>query len=111
MLADWVIALISLVAAAFVVLIIASIVVFFKYKVSFSFHIIYLLVHLPLQYTITYKQKIHAMAIDAEARLKKLLEGDPEAIDPDRPLDEQTQHLPYDNQWEFSRDQLYNLVN
>ena len=44
--------------------------------------------------------------MDAVHRLKLLLAGDPNAIDNDKPLDEQTRHLPYDNRWEFPRDQL-----
>ena len=56
-------------------------------------------------------QKASSTAMDAEERLKLLLEGDPNAIDPERPLEEQTQHLLYDNRWEFSRNQLQLGIN
>ena len=57
-------------------------------------------------------QKASSTAMDAEERLKLLLEGDPNAIDPERPLEEQTQHLPYENWWKFPRNQLQlNNVN
>ena len=56
-------------------------------------------------------QKASSTASDAEERLKLLLKGDPNAIDPERPLEEQTQHLLYDNRWEFSRNQLQLGIN
>jgi len=32
--------------------------------------------------------------------------GNPESINPDLPIDEQTELLPYDRRWEFPRDRL-----
>lgn len=32
--------------------------------------------------------------------------GNPESINPDLPVDEQTELLPYDKRWEFPRDRL-----
>lgn len=32
--------------------------------------------------------------------------GNPESINPDLPIDEQTELLPYDKRWEFPRDRL-----
>ena len=40
------------------------------------------------------------------AHLELLLEGNPKEIDPDKPIEEQTQHLPYDNHWEFPINRL-----
>jgi hypothetical protein len=38
---------------------------------------------------------------------KDLLKGKPEAVNPNLPLDEQTEILPYDKKiWEFPRNQL-----
>ena len=40
------------------------------------------------------------------ALLEQLLKGNPKEIDPEKPLEEQTQHLPYDQRWEFPANQL-----
>ena len=32
--------------------------------------------------------------------------GNPDSINPDLPIDEQTELLPYDKRWEFPRDRL-----
>ena len=34
------------------------------------------------------------------------VKGNPDSINPDLPIDEQTELLPYDKRWEFPRDQL-----
>ena len=38
--------------------------------------------------------------------LEKLLNGDPDRIDPDKPMECQTEFLPYDKEWEFPRKRL-----
>jgi hypothetical protein len=38
--------------------------------------------------------------------LEKLLNGDPDRIDPDVPMEYQTIFLPYDKKWEFPRKRL-----
>ncbi len=38
--------------------------------------------------------------------LEKLLNGDPDRIDPDVPMEYQTEFLPYDKKWEFPRKRL-----
>ena len=38
--------------------------------------------------------------------LEKLLDGDPDRIDPDKPMEYQTEFLPYDKKWEFPRKRL-----
>jgi hypothetical protein len=38
--------------------------------------------------------------------LEKLLNGDPDRIDPDVPIEYQTKFLPYDKKWEFPRKRL-----
>ena len=38
--------------------------------------------------------------------LEKLLNGDPNRIDPDKPMEYQTQFLPYDKKWEFPKKRL-----
>ena len=40
------------------------------------------------------------------AALEQLLKGNPKEIDPEKPMEEQTQHLPYDQRWEFPANQL-----
>ena len=41
-----------------------------------------------------------------ENELEQLLNGDPNRIDPDVPMEYQTQFLPYDKEWEFPRKRL-----
>jgi hypothetical protein len=41
-----------------------------------------------------------------ENELEKLLNGDPDRIDPDVPMEYQTIFLPYDKEWEFPRKRL-----
>ena len=38
--------------------------------------------------------------------LEKLLNGDPDRIDPDVPMECQTQFFPYDEKWKFPRKRL-----
>ena len=35
-----------------------------------------------------------------------MLNGDPDRIDPDKPMESQTEFLPYDKEWEFPRKRL-----
>ena len=47
------------------------------------------------------------MKRNASPYVKDLLKGKPEAVNPDLPMDEQTELLPYDKKmWEFKRHQL-----
>jgi hypothetical protein len=41
-----------------------------------------------------------------EKTLEERLNGDPNRIDPDVPIEYQTEFLPYDKKWEFSRKRL-----
>ena len=41
-----------------------------------------------------------------EINFQLLLEGNPKEIDPEKPMEEQTQHLPYDKSWEFPANRL-----
>jgi hypothetical protein len=41
-----------------------------------------------------------------ENELEQLLNGDPDRIDPDKPMEYQTIFLPYDKEWEFPRKRL-----
>ena len=41
-----------------------------------------------------------------EKQLEKRLNGDPSKIDPDVPMEYQTEFLPYDRKWEFPRKRL-----
>jgi hypothetical protein len=41
-----------------------------------------------------------------EKQLEKRLNGDPTRIDPDVPMEYQTEFLPYDKKWEFPRKRL-----
>ena len=48
--------------------------------------------------------------------IEQLLNGNPDKINPDLPLDEQTELLPYDKKWEFPRNclrmgKLINFLN
>jgi hypothetical protein len=38
--------------------------------------------------------------------LEKLLNGDPDRIDPNVPMEYQTEYLPYDKKWEFPKKRL-----
>ena len=38
--------------------------------------------------------------------LEKLLDGDPDRIDPNMPMEYQTEFLPYDKKWEFPKKRL-----
>ena len=40
------------------------------------------------------------------SHLELLLEGNPKEIDPEKPIEEQTQHLPYDKHWEVPANRL-----
>jgi hypothetical protein len=39
-------------------------------------------------------------------KLEKMLNGDPSRIDPEVPLEYQTEFLPYDRKWKFPRKRL-----
>jgi hypothetical protein len=41
-----------------------------------------------------------------EKQLEKRLNGDPSRIDPDVPMEYQTEFLPYNKKWEFPRKRL-----
>jgi hypothetical protein len=41
-----------------------------------------------------------------ENELEQLLNGDPDRIDPNKPIEYQTIFLPYDKEWEFPRKRL-----
>ena len=38
--------------------------------------------------------------------LELLLKGNPKEIDPEKPIEEQTHHLPYDKHWEVPRNRI-----
>ena len=42
----------------------------------------------------------------AQRHIARLLNGDPDRIDPDVPMEYQTEFLPYDKKWEFPRKRL-----
>lgn len=52
----------------------------------------------------------NAFSMNIKKKLEKTLEerlnGDPNRIDPDVPIEYQTEFLPYDKKWEFSRKRL-----
>ncbi|XP_046462941.1 vascular endothelial growth factor receptor 1-like isoform X2 [Daphnia pulex] len=50
--------------------------------------------------------KIHLDKRKAKRQLEKMLNGDPSRIDPEVPLEYQTEFLPYDRKWEFPRKRL-----
>jgi len=37
---------------------------------------------------------------------ERILQGDPDRVDPDAPLEDQVVLLPYDSKWEFPRNKL-----
>ena len=47
-----------------------------------------------------------ALKRKAEKELEAILNGDPSRIDPDVPMEYQTEFLPYDKKWEFPRKRL-----
>ena len=52
------------------------------------------------QFRLTFK------VLKKKRELEKLLNGDPARIDPDLPMEYQTEFLPYDKKWEFPRKRL-----
>ncbi|XP_046654308.1 vascular endothelial growth factor receptor 1-like isoform X3 [Daphnia pulicaria] len=50
--------------------------------------------------------KIHLNKRKVKRQLEKMLNGDPSRIDPEVPLEYQTEFLPYDRKWEFPRKRL-----
>ncbi|XP_046462720.1 fibroblast growth factor receptor 4-like [Daphnia pulex] len=50
--------------------------------------------------------KIYLDKKNVEKQLEKRLNGDPNRIDPDVPMEYQTEFLPYDKKWEFPRKRL-----